>query len=343
VRGIDEKLWKDAVSALNKSLLINPDLVLPRASLGVAYLVHPEGRDVKKAKKWFTEAEEHLKKDPALKTNKQALAALLVNAGVADLAAGDVKEAGRKFLKAEDITINLPFNSTISSMENSVFYNRALVLARSAESEDKTKACKMLESYLMRTPQNSAWWAQAYTRYAKLGKDMGIKTMARTKFLRQPPPQQFRTVTSVAVGKQVITLAEPTEEAVSRLGKDSGDPQPLFPDAKIMRWRFADKGIDVLTKDKVLAIFLTNDKAPAVRLQQRGVGGDADELKVGMSESAAKAMLKDQFTDSARRGIADSKIAYHFYPEVGIAVRYEKSRVEEIAIAQLPRRVYGEK
>ena len=141
----------------------------------------------------------------------------------------------------------------------------------------------------------------------------------------------------------VSTVAVAQERTGSIVGTVTDSTGAAVPDAKITRWRYADKGIDVLTKDKVLAIFLTNSKAPAVRLQQRGVGGDADELKVGMSEAQAKQMLKDQHTDSARRGIADSKMTYHFYPEVGIAIRYEKSRVEEIAIAQLPRRVYGEK
>jgi hypothetical protein len=231
----------------------------------------------------------------------------------------------------------------IVSLGDSLFYNRALLLAKSTAADDRRKACEMLEEYLARTSPNSAWWPLAYARYTKLGEGLNIKTRSQAKFLRQPSPQQYRVVTSVTVGQKTVTLSEPTEDALSRLDKVSGDPQLLFPKGNITRWRFVDKGIDVLGEDKVLAIFLTNAKAPPVQLRQRGIGGSADELKVGMSESLAKKMLKDQRTDSGQRGVSDSKITFHFYPEIGIAVRYEKSRVHEIAIAQLPRRVYGEK
>src|SRR5438552_15285510 len=67
VRGVDEKLWKDAVKALEKALDLQPNLVLPRASLGVACLVHPDGKDVKRAKKHFEGAMDRLQKDPELK------------------------------------------------------------------------------------------------------------------------------------------------------------------------------------------------------------------------------------------------------------------------------------
>lgn len=344
VRGIDEKLWKDAVSALNRGLTLNPDLILPRAALGVAFLVHPEGRDVKKARKWFGEALDRAEKSDELRKNPAALAALLINAGVADLAASDLGEAGKKLQAAEKLLLAMKErNAQGRSMFNAIFYNQALILARSKSASDKAKAFRMMEEYLDRNSPNSAWWALAFNRYTKLGKEAELTARTRVSFLRKTAPQDLRMITSVTVGKATITLSEPTEDAVGRLGKDAGDPQPLYPDAKIMRWRFPDQGVDLLAKDKVLAIFLTNPKAPVVHLKQIGLSGDADELKVGMSEARAKDLLKEQFTDRNLRTIADAKIAYHFYPEIGLAIRYGNGRVEEIAIAQLPRRMFGEK
>ena len=104
-----------------------------------------------------------------------------------------------------------------------------------------------------------------------------------------------------------------------------------------------DRGIDLLAKDKVLAIFLTSKKAPPVILQQMGVAADAKELKVGMSESLAKDLLKDQRTERSLQHLADTKAAYHFYPLLGLGVRYDDGRIAEIAIAQVPRRMLGEK
>ena len=150
-------------------------------------------------------------------------------------------------------------------------------------------------------------------------------------------------MTSVTVGKEAISLAEPADLVVNRLGKDEGEAFPLYPDSKIVRWRFPERGIDLLAKDKILVIFLTSAKAPPVMLQQRGVGSDKSELKVGMSEEAAKYLLKGEHTDHMQRFIADTSVGYHFYPELGIAIRYDQKRVAEIAVAQLPRAMFGVK
>src|SRR5207248_10198341 len=61
IRGVNEPLWRKAVGALQQALKRNPDLVLARANLGLAYLVHPEGRDVKRAAQYFQEALAKLK------------------------------------------------------------------------------------------------------------------------------------------------------------------------------------------------------------------------------------------------------------------------------------------
>ena len=157
----------------------------------------------------------------------------------------------------------------------------------------------MLQTYLKRTSPDSAWWAIAYTHYAKVGAQLDLKVLTRASFIRKAAPQDLRIITSVSVGKDVITLSEPVKDAVERLGKDDGEAIPLFPDSKIIRWRFVDRGVDLLAKDKVLAVFLTSKKAPPVVLQQVGVAGDMRELKVGMSETVCKDLMKDQRTGAA--------------------------------------------
>ncbi len=341
VRGIDEKLWKDAVKSLQKALDLKADLVLPRASLGVAYLVHPEGKDVKAAKRWFATAFDRIEKDPELSRNAMCRAALLVNAGVADMAGGDMESANRRFQEAEDATAPLKLTQIVRSIEDAVAFNRSILWARSKNAGEKQRAFAVLESYLKQTQPDSAWWPLAYSYYGKVGKDIDRKVMPRVAFFRKAAPQDLRTISTIKVGTEIITLSEPTTEAVGRIGKDAGEPIPLYPDSKIMRWRFVEKGIDLLAKDKVLAIFLTSKKSPPVVLQQVGLAGNTMELKIGMSESVAKDMLKDQRTDGVLRTIADGKTAYHFYPNLGLAVRYANAHIEEMAIAQMPRRPIG--
>jgi tetratricopeptide (TPR) repeat protein len=343
VRGTDEKLWKDAVKALEKALDLKAEQSLPRSSLGIAYLVHPEGKDIKTAKKWFAQAIDQFKNDPELRRNPIGLASVLVNAGVADLADGKADEASFKFQDAEDIAKSERLTTVVRTMEDAILYNQALVLARSKEKEDKQRAFRDFEIYLNRNAPDTAWWPIAYTHYNKLGKELDIKARTRSSFFRKPAPQDLRVIASVTIGKEVITLSDPVKDAVRRLGEDDGEPIPLYPDSKIVRWRFVDQGIDLLAKDKVLAIFLTSKKSPPVTLRPIGLGGEAKELKVGMGEDNAKFLLKEQLCDRSQRAIADARTTYHFYPLLGLAVRYGNARVEEIAIAQMPRRMFDEK
>lgn len=341
VRGTDEKLWKDAVQALKRALSLQPELVFPHSSLGVAYLVAPDGKDVKKAQTHFADALKYLQKDPELKKNRQGLIALFVNAAVADLAAGNVEDAGRKIEVADKFSaMQLVETPGAVAVDDAIIYNQALVLMRTNK---KDRALQLFEIYLKRTAPNSTWWPIAFRQYTDLGKELDIKTRDRSAFVSETLPQDLRPITSVSVGKAVITLSEPAKDAVDRLGKDAGEAIPLFPDSKIVRWRYLDHGIDIVAKDKVLAIFLTNAKAPAVALRQVGVGGEMRELKVGMSESTAREHLKDQLAEPGRRFIADTKSAYQSYPLLGLGIRYEERRVAEIAIAQVPRRAYDAK
>src|SRR5205823_6040702 len=105
----------------------------------------------------------------------------------------------------------------------------------------------------------------------KLTKETNYSAKARDDLARRKGPTWMRLLVSVKVGSEVITLSEPAKDAVARLGKDTV-AQPLFPDSKMTRWRSAEQGIDVLGKDKILAILLTNAKAPPVTLRAVGVG-----------------------------------------------------------------------
>ena len=87
----------------------------------------------------------------------------------------------------------------------------------------------------------------------------------------------------------------------------------------------------------------TSPKAPPVPLQQTGIGSEMRALKVGMSEATAKDLLKDQVADRMLRFIADTSVGYHFYPELGLAIRYDQQRVAEIVVVQVPRAMFGVK
>ena len=164
-------MWKDAVVSLNKAIKLKPDLALPRASLGVAYLVKPDGKDARIASKHFQAALDLADKDPELKKNRQAMAALLVNAAVGDLAHGDKIETDLKLKQALKLADLTPLSPLVKSLEEAIIYNAALLDVASGDAERKAAACKKLELYLSRACPDAAWWTLAYERYEKLAEE----------------------------------------------------------------------------------------------------------------------------------------------------------------------------
>jgi hypothetical protein len=340
VRGIDEKLWKDAVQALNKALALKPDLALPRSSLGLAYLVHPEGKDGAKAAKWFGEALARFNKDPELRKNHLSLAALLINAGVADLACGQAEKAADKFKEAEKVVLAMRLTRLVKTQEDALLYNRALAALASKDTDQKLQGFQLLEDFLLKASPDSGWWPLAYERYLKLAKELAQDPLKREELVKEKRLNIMRVLASVAVGSESVTLSEPLKDAVERLGKKTGVAVPLYPGAKIVRWHFSEQGIDLLGKDKVLAIFLKNSKAPPVVLQAAGVAAKPQKLSVGMTEKEAEAVLKDQRADPGPRFIDNADVEYRFYPELGLAVRMADGRIVELVLAQIPRRTF---
>jgi tetratricopeptide (TPR) repeat protein len=332
VRGIDEKLWKEAVKALERALAWKEAQALPRAGLGLAYLVHPEGKQLKKATQYFKEALDAMDTDLEMSTNPSARTALLINAAVADIARGELDAARLKLKKADG-----SLHRTAFTIEDAFLANLALLQSKSPNREHKLEACKTWELYLKNAGPDLAWWPIGYDQYAKVAKEVKHTAIAQESLKKASIPSLARLVVSVNVGGKVFSLSEPAKDAVDRLGKDAV-AQPLFPDSKINRWRSADSGIDVLAKDKVLAIFLTSAKAPPVALRAMGVGGKAHDLRVGKTEKDARELLKDQQAEKGTRSIADAKTPFHFYPAIGLGIRFADNKVEELAIAQVPRR-----
>jgi len=337
VRGIDEKLWKDAVKALDKAVRLNPELALPRGSLGVAYLVHPEGKQAKKAVKYFKEALERADKDPETKYNPLIMASLLVNAGAADLALDDIEASKEKFKRAALVLGRVGF----SPLDDALLYNTGLLASRSNDKESKCEACNTLELYLRRASPDSAWWPLAFDHYVKLAKETGHAARGRDELARRKGPALMRLLVSVTLGPDTISLAQPAKEAVAHLGKGAVE-QPLFPGSKIVRWRSAERGIDLLAKDRVLAIFLTNAKAPPVVLRAMGAATKGRELRVGMTEKEVQDLLKGQHADKGKQVIADPNVDFRFYPGLGLGIRFANDRVAELAIAQIPRRTFAD-
>jgi tetratricopeptide (TPR) repeat protein len=336
VRGMDKTLWNDAVEALGKALALKPDLPLAKANLGVAYLVSPHGQDLDRATSYLDQVVRDATPDRAVPPLVRA--AVLVNAGAADLSSGRSAAAARRLDAAEaiarELAGKLPKIPMTSTLGCGLLYNRALLLAASPDKAQRRQAAVLFEQYLAAADPSSTWWPLAQERYAGLCRDLGLE--ARTKEALAHRRPNLRLLTSVKLNSGArVALSEPVSEVRQRLGQ--GHEVPVVRGTDLVRVYYPEQGIELLCREQVLAICLRGPKAPPLPLQSVGPGGPACELRVGMKKAELEKALANQPYDV--RQLDDPKVSYVYYPILGLAVRWHAGDVEELVVAQIPRRV----
>lgn len=327
----DEKLWLEAVSALKTAVKKDDKLVLARANLGLAYLVHPKGKDVKEALGYFRSA--YNPKDKGV--NNLNLAALLVNFGVAEMAAGQTSSAADKFRIAKQALP--PRGAAIRhQLDLAILYNQAILKAGEGR-DGKAQAFRELEDYLNRASPDSTWWPLAYERYGTLGKELGFEPLPKEKLAARFGGKLVRMVGSLEIdaGKRIV-LGDATAGAFKLLGREPRAGIPIYQRSRVNRYRDVAPGIDLLADHQVLAIFLTSEKAPPVYVQGQDRGSKKEKLYVGMTTREFLAVVKDQPADPVF--LDRSAVEYIFMPELGVGIRLDGERISEIVLAQPPRK-----
>ena len=89
----------------------------------------------------------------------------------------------------------------------------------------------------------------------------------------------------------------------------------------------------MLATQQVIAVFLRGANAPGLQIKRAGTGSPVSPLRIGITEHEVIGILGEN------REIApldNPEVIYNFYPEVGVAVRYNTdNKVEELAIARI--------
>ena len=220
-------------------------------------------------------------------------AAVLLNAGVADLAGGrsdgGAERLDRVAALGPQFSGDRPERPRASGLEAALHYNRALLLAASPEAEKRRAAVGQLEQYLLSASPSSAWWPLAYERYARLCRELGLEAKGERE-LKDRIQVSLRPLTAVRLGPGVmVTLSEPTGEVTGQLG--DGPAVPVVPGSNLRRLIYPDRGIDLLVTDRVLAIRLRGPEAPPLPLRSTGLGTTATELRVGMTKQELDRIL----------------------------------------------------
>jgi hypothetical protein len=219
-----------------------------------------------------------------------------------------------------------------------LLYNRAALLAASADKSKQREAAAGFERYLQFAEPASGWWPLAQERYTKLCGGLGLE--AKTKeVLARRKAANYRLVTSVKLGSGArVTLSEPQAEVRQRLGE--GRAVPVVRGTDLVRVYYPEQGVELLCLESVLAICLRGPKAPPLPVLGAGTGGAARELRVGMKKAELEKALANEPHDV--RQLDDPEVSYVYYPGLGLAVRWHVGKVEELVVAQIPRRVVSE-
>jgi tetratricopeptide (TPR) repeat protein len=336
VRGKDRPLWWKAVGALREALRIKPNLTLAKANLGLAYLVHPDAKDVGEATKLMQEAAAAAATDKTL--DGVAHSALLINLGIANLAGGDPDKGLAQLDQGEEIGRQVAAarggrreNPTLTA---ALLYTRAQRLAARKDGDSKEQAVVLLEKYLKTASPLSLWWPLAYERYAALCKTLERTPKAENAF-KKDRVEPIRLVTGVKLKSGVtITLGDALEEVVKKLG--SGLQTSCGVSTNLKRVHYGKEGVDLLVTEVVLAISLVGSEAPPLPLRGQGVSGRrAGELRLGMSVKELESLLGDDYRPCE---LTVTEMYYRFYREQGVAVRLIKGKVVEVVVVQIPER-----
>jgi tetratricopeptide (TPR) repeat protein len=330
-RGVDEKLWRQAVDALMKALDLKSDLSLTRANLGVAYLLNPDGKDAKAASELLEQSIASMMSDKNLYYYNAA--AVLINAGVAALANGQPDLSARRLGEATRFLQGDPV------LSGAVDYNLAL-LALSSDSRERVNTVAqgnlrmspsaLLLRFLKTTTPASAWWDLGYKKYAQLRADKGFQPESKPALTRGTRVR-LRRIPSIEVSPGVLVTLSDRSEVV----KAKVRPLTVLPvtGTNIELLHHPPSGSDMLVGRRVVAIYLHGPTAPKLKIQPMGTGTRSSTLSIGMTKNDVEQMIGGDYVLTA---LNDPDVRYYFYPELGVGVHYDGvQRVDELLLAQI--------
>ncbi|MCA9237265.1 MAG: M48 family metallopeptidase [Planctomycetales bacterium] len=339
-RPFDDRLWWEAVGSLQKALTLKSDLLLAKANLALAYLVHPSGQpDVGQAARLYAEVAELLEDEQATANiDPLSRAALLANAWVGLYHTDESRNAAvlaeiDAYLKSAEKARQTA--SAATSVRAAIGYTQAAALAATSDATSHREAMTLFEGYLKSTPKTSSWWNIAYDEYVALAGKLNVTPKA-TEELQQPRTDDWRTVGGIELPDGPSIMLSAALEPVASVLDGSIEGEPLFKRFNLRRYDFSNQGVSLIGKDKIIAIILSGPNAPPVELRREALGAQPQQLTIGMPRAEVEALLGDAWT-STNTSIIDPEQRHEFYEDVGVAVRYGADKtVVEIILTVAP-------
>ncbi len=335
VPGIDADLWFEAVGDLNEAIRIKDSLILPKANLALAYLVHPEGKKPGRAVELYGQVIAALKQGQLdEEIRPEDYAALLVNAGVSEMANGDAKSAQQLFEESEAIFVQKLKTPPIGPVKSALLYSTAARRAASDDAQERKLAAQELEEYLTSTNPSVTWWNLAFERYQELCQSEKLEGKAKD-VLAKRDNLHYRPVLGLTLaGGTPVALNDAVEDITKLLG--DGAVIPLVRRTSVHRRTYYDQGLELICSDRVIGIRLRDASAPPLVLTTSGAGGKSLEVRVGMKFDQLLEQLGGDVGWNKRYGTQEAAV-YHYFDRLGFGVRInDANKITEILIAQLP-------
>jgi tetratricopeptide (TPR) repeat protein len=337
IRGADRERWQSAVEALERALTLNSKLVVARANLAAAQLLHPDGKQVGAAAQEFAQVIAGLERgEMETGVDPRMHAALLVNAGVVELADGDSEGAEKLFTQARGLFESPEAFDGVGLVASAARYNRAMMLARSSAAADQRAAIDEYATYLGKSSESLAWWSLAYDAYERLCRAQGVEPKPRAELTAGAAPRR-RMVAGVKLASgERIALDQPMEAVEAALGPGVRNNQVR--NTNVHRRRYAKAGLDLMCNNRVLAIRLVGKTAPPVVLESSGPGpGATAEVRPGMTFDELRSLVGEDADLWDRRWGVTSTIEYRYFYRLGFGVRVtDAGKILEVIVAQIP-------
>ncbi len=339
IRGTDENLWFEAVGAFREALRLRERLKLPdellmvKANLAVAYLVHPNGKDVGQAERWFDEVITSLK-DPekAQQLDPLVHASILINSGSARGFDSDLIASTLNLIAQARTARNN--GSAVEAMEAALQFNQARALTGSGDKQGETSALALYEKYLNGMTAASSWWPIAYQEYVKLARAGGVEPKAQREF-RQPGIADWRTLTGVTLEDgTLIGLSQNWSEVIEKIGPADVEV-PVIEGSNLKFHKYQKLGLTILATREVLAIILDSNAAPKLTIRRPGLGGETAEISLGMSRGALEELLGGDW-DVELTQLFNLEDRHQLYRDLGLAARFKDGAVSELVVSVVP-------
>ena len=320
IRGKRPRVWLDAVEALHEGLRQNPKHVRAQATVGLAYLFHPRGRQLDRALEFLQPAADAAVKDRLVSRRERAT--ILANLATARAANGQADKSHQSLAALEKL---YPQNEPMPrDLISALAYRRADLLTVKKDRASRVQAVEQLAVFLRQANPLSTWWEMALAQYRRLCEAEGKEPVERAEWLRLEKQRLHPRSTIRFDPEPGFAWRDPTAEAVRKLGPARSVAVTRGTNVVRLTWK---RGcLELLAAQAIFAVRLAAANSPAIVFDQHG---KPRRLQIGMKVMDGNRVFAVDYQEWT---FFDGELSFRFDPNLGLAIRGDNDRLSEIIV-----------